>query len=168
MLSSGLRKLNRIPLQQVLKRLKSHDPTRIMTDVDIEKELFVIKRRMGGFHSKGHYKAALECAEELEQKVLQFMGKENAIYASCLNNTALMHKQLGNIDQSIEIYTKALHIYEDTVGKSHSSYAVTLGNLGAGYKACAEISKGMEKTMLLERAKEALTDSFALLEKLHG
>ena len=33
---------------------------KIQTEVDIEKELFSIKRRMGGFHSKGNYKAVID------------------------------------------------------------------------------------------------------------
>ena len=35
---------------------------------------------------------ALEAAIELEDKVSLVMGKKNGIYASCLNNIALMHK----------------------------------------------------------------------------
>jgi tetratricopeptide (TPR) repeat protein len=141
---------------------------KIKTDIDIEKDLFVLKRRMGGFHSVGNYKSALEVAEELQDKVKSLMGEDNAMYASCLNNVALMQKYLGKIEESVEAYTQALHIYEDAVGKKHSSYAITLANLGASYKVYAETSKGMEKMQLLERAKEALEDAQGILKEVNG
>lgn len=74
-----------------------------------------------------------------------------AMYASSLNNVALMNKCLGNVETSIDLYTKALHIYEESLGRNHSSYAVTLANLGAGYNAFAEKTSGEERTQLLER-----------------
>lgn len=111
---------------------------------------------------------ALECAEELRDNVSRVMGQENAMYASCLNNIALMQKQLGNIETSIDMYTQALHIYEESVGKKHNSYAITLANLGAGYKAFAETTKGMEKLQLLERAKEALDDAYNIMKEISG
>ena len=40
----------------------------------------------------GQYSEALESAIELQEKVESVMGKDCAIYASCLNNVALMHK----------------------------------------------------------------------------
>ena len=40
----------------------------------------------------GQYREALEAAIELQEKVESVMGKDCAIYASCLNNVALMHK----------------------------------------------------------------------------
>ena len=79
-----------------------------------------------------------------------------------------MTKQIGKIEESIELYTQALHIYEDCVGKAHPSYAITLGNLGAGYKAFADRAIGMDRLQLLERAKEALTDSYSLLQQAKG
>ena len=90
------------------------------------------------------------------------------MYASCLNNVALMQKHMGNIEKSVELYTQALHIYDDCVGKKHNSYAITLANLGAGYKAYSEITKGMEKLQLLERAKEALDDAYNAMKEING
>ena len=44
----------------------------------------------------GNYGEALECAIELQEKVKIVMGTECAIYASCLNNVALMHKLVSS------------------------------------------------------------------------
>lgn len=46
------------------------------------------------FNLLGLYDAALDDALELEEKVKRTMGKNNAIYASCLNNVALMNKMV--------------------------------------------------------------------------
>lgn len=65
-------------------------PENPKSPIDIEKELFAIKRRMTQFHSRGEYELALECAIELEQEVEKLMGTKNAVYASSVNNVALM------------------------------------------------------------------------------
>ena len=139
-----------------------------MTPIDVEKELFKIKRRMGGYYSKGMYHDALICAVELEQHVGEVMGMKNAVYASCLNNVALMNKMLGNTDTAMSKYTEALQTYEDVVGKNHSSYVSTLANLGVLYKALAETATGMERLQLIERADESLTDAYKLRQGLSG
>lgn len=144
-------RLNRFSTQSHRKLALRKFCGKILTDVDIEKELFTIKRRMGSLHSIGNYKAALECAEQLESRVKEVMGTQNSVYASCLNNVALMQKAMGQIDKSVDNYTQALHTYEEAVGKKHSSYAITLSNLGASYKAYAEVTKGVEKMELLQR-----------------
>jgi tetratricopeptide (TPR) repeat protein len=136
--------------------------------MDIEKELFRLKRDMTSLYSKGLYHDALEVSLFLENQVKQEMGTNNAIYASCLNNIALMHKMLGNNTDAMDAYTEALHIYQDVKGKKHVSYAATLANLGALYKTMATGTKGMEKLQLLERAEEALFDAKVLRTELLG
>jgi hypothetical protein len=61
-----------------------------LSPIDTEKEMFKIKRRMAAFYNRGSYLLALECAEELEITVADTFGKKNTVYASCLNNIALM------------------------------------------------------------------------------
>ena len=60
------------------------------TIFDIEKEMFQIRRKMTTAYASGRYQLSLEFAQELEQKASDLMGKRNAVYASCLNNVALM------------------------------------------------------------------------------
>lgn len=130
-----------------------------LSPIDIEKELFTMKRRMGQFFSKGMYQDALKCAVELEINVKEVMGTKNAIYASCLNNVAIMNKMLGRNDDAMIKYTEALHIYKDVVGRKHPSYASTLANIGVLYKVLAEASSGIDKTQLVDRAEEALIEA---------
>ena len=121
---------NLLPLITIHRFLSTNVDLKNLTPIDIEKELFKLKRRMGGYYSKGLYVNALECATELEEKVSSVMGAKNAVYASCLNNIALMNKILGNTDVAMSKYTEALHLYEELLGKKHASYVSTLANIG--------------------------------------
>ena len=104
------------------------------SDVDIEKELFRLKRAIGGYYSVGKYGDALKIAIQLEEKTLEIFGKSSPVYASSVNNVGLMHKMLGNTEFAMNKYIHALQIYEISVGKYHSSYLSTLTNLGVLYK----------------------------------
>lgn len=68
----------------------SPDQQQQKTAIDEEREMFLLKRRMSEAYSKGHYSSALAFAQQLEEKALTLLGAKNAVYASCLNNTALM------------------------------------------------------------------------------
>ena len=150
------------PSPSLLERVKDLSP------IDVEKELFRVKRNMGAYYAKGYYQDALHCAAEMEEAIELLMGRQTAMYASAINNVALMNKMLGNIPQAMDKYTQSLQIYRDVVGKNHSSYAATLSNLGILYRAQAEGAKGIERHELLLRAEEALGDAHALRLTLHG
>jgi len=75
-------------------RYFSHDENSGTSILEVEKELFVIKRNMMKTYASGQdYPSALAFAIELSEKVAnskEMGGKETTIYASCLNNVALM------------------------------------------------------------------------------
>ena len=138
------------------------------SEIDVEKELFRTKRAMGAYYSKGYYTDALMCAVELEGAIDKLMGRDTAMYASALNNVALMNKMLGNLSAAADKYTQSLVIYDKAVGRKHPSYASTLNNLGILYRDQAAQSKGMDREQLLARADEALSDALALRTELLG
>ena len=133
---------------------------------DVEKELHKIKRTMNNFYTKAKYEEFLDCATDFEQKVSAVMGKENVIYASSLNNLALAQKSLGKLEEAMDTYTHAIQVYDEAVGRKHPSYASALANLGLLYKEQAEAAKGIDKLNLIERAKEALTDSYNIRNEI--
>jgi len=133
-----------------------------LPDMDIEKELHGVKKVMGAHYSQGNYAAALESAVKLEDVVSSTIGTDNAVYASCLNNIALMNKMLGHTEQAMEKYTAALHLYEKTVGKTHASYASILSNIGILYRSMCEDAKGLDRLQLVDRAEEALADALKI------
>lgn len=60
------------------------------SSLDREKELFAIKRAVSAQYSHGNYGTALTTSQELTEKTSALYGKKNPVYASCLNNEALM------------------------------------------------------------------------------
>ena len=89
-----------------------------------------MKRHMTSIYKQGKYDDFLEVATDFEAKVNSVMGKDNVIYASCLNNLALAQKMVGQLDNAIDTYVHSLEVYEGVVGEKHPSFATTLGNLG--------------------------------------
>lgn len=63
---------------------------KFMPPEELQKELLKIKRKMLNYYNTGSYQNALEYAETLQNVTDDVMGKDNAVYASCLNNVALM------------------------------------------------------------------------------
>eukprot|EP00601_Ochromonadales_sp_CCMP2298_P032172 CAMPEP_0173341636 /NCGR_PEP_ID=MMETSP1144-20121109/9689_1 /TAXON_ID=483371 /ORGANISM="non described non described, Strain CCMP2298" /LENGTH=357 /DNA_ID=CAMNT_0014287995 /DNA_START=24 /DNA_END=1093 /DNA_ORIENTATION=- len=128
---------------------------------DQERDMFNIRRKMAACYQLGSYQSALQHAQELRDRAAGLMGRRNAVYASSLNNVALMHKMLGEKEAAMDSYTEALQVYLEVAGKAHPSYASTLSNLGVLYKDMARDSKGMDKHELLARAEEALGDALS-------
>ena len=124
--------------------------------MDVERELHKIKRNMGSFYTLGHYGDALTSALKLERVIESTIGKKNPVYASCLNNIALMNKMLGNTDVASDKYSESLQVYEETVGKQHPSYAATMSNIGILYRGMAESVTGMDRIQHLDSAEQAL------------
>jgi hypothetical protein len=137
----------------------SSDFKRNITPMDTETELLSIKMKIGQHYTAGQYEKALELAVEMQMKIEESMGTQNSIYASALNNVALMCKMSFDFERAVEVYTEALQVYDNVVGRRHPSYMVTLSNLGAAYIAFAGTKTGMEKLQLMERASEALHDA---------
>eukprot|EP01039_Chlorochromonas_danica_P004560 gene4560-4998_t len=135
-----------------------------------EKELYHLKRLMGQHHTKGDYEAALLVAVEMQEKAAALYGETNPVYASCLNNTALMQKLADNGQGAMDNYIKALQLYADlpTHGKRSAPYLATLANLGLLFKDLASRSKGMERFELLQRSEEALVEVLNVRRELHG
>ena len=124
---------------------------------------------MGAYYSKSAYAEALKVANELNREVLDIMGPNNAVHASCLNNIGLMQKMLGNKEAALEKYKASLDIYEEVVGKSHTSYVSTSANIGVLYKSMADSAESEEDYLkYLGLAEDILKKSLAARIDLHG
>jgi tetratricopeptide (TPR) repeat protein len=129
-----------------------------MSAMDIEKELFKMKREMGVHYSNGSYNQALLIAQDMERNIIAIMGSGNAVHASCLNNIGLMQKNLGQNESALKSYNAALEIYEKAESKEHPSYLSTLSNIGALYKNMSESTDDVDKAKsCLEKAETSLT-----------
>jgi hypothetical protein len=60
--------------------------------MDREKELFTVRKDLAGHYGAGRYSEALKCAQRIEADTKDIYGEKTSIFASSLNNTALMLK----------------------------------------------------------------------------
>jgi tetratricopeptide (TPR) repeat protein len=127
-----------------------------MEPMDQEQEMHKIKRSIGSFYTLGRYHDALHSALRLESVVKETIGESSTVYASCLNNIALMNKMLGNNDAALNKYIDCIQVYEKTVGKNHSNYAASLNNIGILYRTMSETTKGLQNMEYLKNAEDAL------------
>lgn len=95
-----------------------------------EEELYMLQSHVRQHYQNANYTAALSTSHEILQQSTSLFGKQHPSTASAYNNIGLMHKMMGEFDDSRTNYHEALRIYEDIVGKDHASYAAALNNLG--------------------------------------
>lgn len=74
-----------------------------------EKALYQIKQTMSELFNRGEYESALSAAKGLQRESERFYGKKTAIYASCVNNVALMVRK--NNPNSFPSYFPTLIIF---------------------------------------------------------
>ena len=60
--------------------------------MDREKELFIVRKDLAKYYGAGRYSEALKCAQMIEADTKELYGEKTSIFASSLNNTALMLK----------------------------------------------------------------------------
>ena len=98
--------------------------------------------------------AELEAGRAYLEKALPLLEKntdpDNEIYlAWCLNDLALISKELGDYARAGSLFERALAIREAAYGKDHPVVAISLNNLGMHWLARGDVEKAVG---LLERA----------------
>ena len=112
-------------------------------------------------HIRTHYRhaaynEALETSHQLLDACQKLFGDNHPATASAYNNIGLMHKALGQFDDSRTNYTKALELYGDIVGTDHASYAAALNNLGNLDRAQAHVDEELDVAQRLELNESAV------------
>jgi len=95
-----------------------------------EEEILELQSELRTHHRHAAYSAALETATELLERCTSHFGRMHPATASAYNNVGLMNKLLGNYVEAKSAFHESLQVYEEIVGKDHSSYAAPLSNLG--------------------------------------
>ena len=72
--------------------------------------------------------------ELLNTRNLSVASTYNNIVASTYNNMANVHQQLGNLDESLNLYQKSLDIKIQCHGNEHASVADTKYNIACLYR----------------------------------
>ena len=112
-------------------------------------------------HIRTHYRhaaynEALETSHQLLDACQKLFGDSHPATASAYNNIGLMHKALGQFDDSRTNYAKALELYGDIVGTDHASYAAALNNLGNLDRAQAHVDEDLDVAQRLELNESAV------------
>ena len=112
-------------------------------------------------HIRTHYRhaaynEALETSRQLLDACQKLFGDSHPATASAYNNIGLMHKALGQFDDSRTNYTRSLELYGDIVGTDHASYASALNNLGNLDRAQAHMDEELDAAQRLKLNQSAV------------
>lgn len=75
------------------------------------------------------YEEALELSKVLRKHTFYSYGGDSPVFASAVNNQALIYKSLGQFVLANNLFELALDTYSKCVGKKHASYVTALSNL---------------------------------------
>ena len=122
--------------------------------MQIEKDLASMQRDIRDLHGHGEYAESLEVTQRALEVSRAHFGAEHPVTASLLNNAALNHKYLGNLESAVRDFSAALEIYEKVLGESHTSCATCKLNLAKLLQMQANHVPGLDRVQLLQEAKE--------------
>lgn len=106
--------------------------------------------------------AASECC----RVVASHFGKQHVVFASSLNNMALVYKESGQSTQALNYYQEALAVYEESAGAEHPSTVAVIANIGLLYTRMAEQATGIERQSILDTAHEYVERALELRERI--
>ena len=72
-----------------------------------EKHLGTLQREVRDQYAQGSFASALDVAQTCHKAAEDLYGSDHPVTASCLNNTALIHKSLGKYDEATVDLEKA-------------------------------------------------------------
>ena len=84
----------------------------------------------------GDYASGKVAAERFLEEATAHYGEQHPAVASALNNLALVHKHLGNLQEAVDTYEKALTTYREVVGEDHPSTITATANCGECAAGC--------------------------------
>lgn len=105
-------------------------------------------------YARGQYADALPVAKELRKRAFHHFGSPSPVFASAVNNQALVMKALGQLEEASNLFELALLNYESGIGKRQPTYATCLANMAAcqlGMQKYDEARKVYEEVLLLRK-----------------
>jgi tetratricopeptide (TPR) repeat protein len=92
---------------------------------------------------KGHYIVAARCYEQLLLIYGENVSRENADYATMMNDMGYVYYEMGQYDKARSLYEQCLSIWEKVKGKNHPYYTWILGNLAELYRKMGYYQKAL-------------------------
>lgn len=124
--------------------------------MEMEKRVAEVQSELKELYQAARYTEALDLATSFSSHVEEHFGEDHPVSASFYNNRALMHRSMGQYEDAMPLYERALRAYEKVVGKEHPSTTTCLSNMSYLCKTLATSGSvgGVEKLAMLERARE--------------
>ncbi|MCE9608566.1 MAG: CHAT domain-containing protein [Planctomycetia bacterium] len=97
--------------------------------------------RIGLQYELENLTVTLAKAEQVREIRKRILGEKHSLYATSLNNLALLHFLLGNLPLAEPLYLEAREIYRQLVGENHPAYAQTLHNLAGLYETMGDYAR---------------------------
>ncbi|MBR5652687.1 MAG: CHAT domain-containing protein [Prevotella sp.] len=95
--------------------------------------------------------------EKLNKQEDEKYGRTLVLLGNSYNDLGIEYYNLGDYDKAVEMGTKAMEIYRETLGEKHPDYATSLGNLAEYYSHLSDYAKAVETgTKALEIRREML------------
>lgn len=92
---------------------------------------------------EGHYVLAARCYEQLLGIYGENVSRENADYATLMNDMGYVYYKMGQYEKARSLYEQCLSIWAKAKGKTHPYYAWILGNLAELYKKMGQYEKAL-------------------------
>jgi tetratricopeptide (TPR) repeat protein len=114
-------------------------------------------------YRKGQAAKAIPLAERALSLHKEVLGEKHPLYATTMNNLALLYVEMGDHKQALPLYQKALEIRKEALGHRHPHYALSLNNLAGLYKSMGDHKQALPLSRrALEIRKEALGEKHPL------
>ena len=114
-------------------------------------ESIIFQRSLGKYHLErsgnlqaaiNYLQTALENLEDLSEQSPAENASQTVDIGLVLNGLAHAHTRIGQHQDSINYYERALKIWETQLGEKHPNVPTTLANLGGTYHASGNTKKG--------------------------
>jgi tetratricopeptide (TPR) repeat protein len=148
-------------IRGIVKVTKNADSGRIQLLKNLNED--VLK-----WHSQGNLTQACNAADYAIQRAREEFGPDHVSVASAFSNRGFIAKELGELDDAIELYELALKIYDKQEKVQHGK-TIVLQNLGNVLRSLSNEEKDLTKKMELRyRAKTYLEDALKAIADADG
>ena len=92
-------------------------------------------------YGEGRFSDAIASAEQVRNISKQVLGDTHPVYATSLNDLAVLYRSTGDYARAELLYVQARDIRKQVFGETHPTYATVLANLAGLYEGTGDYSR---------------------------
>ena len=146
---------SRDPPQPSVGKTNENQPEMSVEDMEARIGVARNQKAFQEMYRRGNFEDAKAVAQELVDETRRLFGTSDAIYASSLNNLALVLKELQDFEASIHIYCDSIQAYKKSSGPSHHPQLLAMFNLAQAYKSYGDVLQGIEEAQEVNEANRS-------------